>query len=1629
MSKYLDAIALHKQIKQRISEAVESELFVKDKVLSDEIFRQLVEQNDLVSEILVEGSFSAVKHHQRLRDIEFLSDRFIKLLDNNKEFDPDFHPFEHQFATLDATKEMKEDDKPGLVVTAPTGAGKTEAFILPMLEDLLKNPRKSSQKSVRAIILYPMNALVADQNKRLFNYLKGQKKIQMFFYNSETPETKRNGCDEAFDDKCFICSRDEARKYPPDIMITNYSMLEYILSRPNDYPLIGDALRTIVVDEAHLYSGTLAAEVSLLLDRVLFKAGKKSSEILHVATSATISEDMDEQKAFFASFFNKSEESICLIKGEKDPGSTEVKTDILDDIKTFKNIDALINKSSMELYEQFEYSSLFRDLRQKLLENYTLSLNDLCKSVSESLDVSSMLNILTIGAKARKSEFEQPLLPHKLHLQARASQGFSACINPECPDSYSKELGKLHHGTFYGCSTCHSSTLNVVSCTRCKEVLYAGQISQDDKVLFSKIDSRFPDQTKYFSFKESNEPFSMKSDGMKCSSDNAVNTMYLHMECPSCSHDVFRPLTLSDQFMLPLIAETMLIGMPDIDSGISDLFPAKGRRLIAFSDSRNAAARLGPLLTNQHETQMYRYMICQTYFSSMSSDDSFINDLITNIEFTANQIDSAPNEAMKQILQLPLNAMKTQLMTLQSGKPVQQLMVEMQDSPLLEQIFNREVMSNQTLDDQQKWFELNTKANKEDVYYRIAKEMVVPNIKATNIESVGLLTLVYPGIENIKLDPSVNIEFPTISALIEKELEPLKLAFLYLFRKLRAISVGSDEENYKVDLDGLGTYIAYGSKGKRLNDIKMGSNSNLYEFVVNVLASFNFVADEDKVHKFIKVMFDTFVNAANTGQYPWLETKEMETNEESLVTSLRINFKYLSLMSPTNMYLNKLTGHLWGFNVNGVILEECGDGDLELVGKAFLDTESRVSRMRNMYQNKSELMEFGLWAEEHSAQLSSTENRRLQSLFAEGKRNILSATTTLEVGIDIGGLSGVLMANIPPNKANYIQRSGRAGRRNDGSSIVLTYAKARHFDQNSYENFNFYLKKPLRKLTISLEKEKIASRHFNSLLLSLFYTSAFEDNNQKLFNSFKKMGHFLGLDALPLYATNVTNKEFTIEKDTQSIFKRLSVYLTELDTEEIKSQLDVVFERTPINDYDRYKELFIKQIKEVSKAYEKEIQSYIDDWNAASVTTQRNAIRYNLKQKLNESLIQVFANEQILPKYGFPIDVKSLQVISGYTNKEAKPFSFERSGILALSEYAPGSKILAGGRTVVSRGISKHFSGSNLDEAFGERGMYYFCQNGHFFKSTKQHVDECAVKSCGARVGNPNQYLIPEHGFITAASEEITFKLKRPERVGFVEVYTDIDALEKDAKTKSIEYDDFVILYKENATVYGINKGQKQLGFAICSKCGYSESENVNMKNGLVGLSTSFKQHASIYSEYANSRCLDADGYSVWRNQHLAVTMKTDSILIIPKKKIYDENMAQAILNALQLSGCEELGIDEREIGTMLLKDDGVYQLYLYDNLSGGVGYVYDLAYNRWSQWLEKSKERLYVNEKHNEECINGCIKCIVTLNTNKILPRKEAYNYLIGEHEPEDINEGTVQQNIDKPTISREERMRKFSR
>ncbi|WP_198306404.1 DEAD/DEAH box helicase [Arcobacter vandammei] len=1621
MAKYLDAIELSNNLKNRLEEIVLSSISVRDEELQNEL-SEIIKSNDgLISEILVEGAFSAKKHDDILRNIPFLNKKFLDLLDLNKVFNPNFYPFKHQFETLKIVNEMDSNNKPAIVVTAPTGSGKTESFLLPMLNDLVSNPRKSDEKGVRAIILYPMNALVADQNKRLFSYLKGQSNVSMFFYNSETPESKKYATDE-FDDKCFIKTRKEARDNPPDIMITNYSMLEYILARPNDFPLIDNALRTIVVDEAHLYTGTLAAEVSLLLRRVNTKAKVDNSKILYIATTATISDDKQEQQDFFSKFFNK--DNIHRVSGEKEFKEIDATINVDNEIEQFIDISFIISKPNLDLYNEFKGYRVFPKILKILSEKYTIQFSELLKLVSSSIEPKTLLNIFTIGAKARLNDNELPLLPHKLHLQVRSSQGFSVCSNPNCPDSKIKGLGKIHHGTFYNCTTCQSPTLNLIRCSECSEHFYHGKFNDKDTLYLERF---FKDDTKsenshILSFKESSEAIYISKDGKKCSEHDYNNKFYKHSVCPVCSNEEFYGLSVSDQFLIPLVSETMLVNMPEIDKEVNVFLPARGRRLLTFSDSRSEAARLGPLLTMQHETQLFRRLIVETIQNNISKNqDNELREYYQNeIKENELKLSSIDNPIVKQKLVEKINDAKVELSKMSSGLSITDLVDNIKKHPLIGEFFDRERMKEQSAEEREQLsYNKNLDSIKGNVYELLTEAIAIPNEKQVNLESIGLLKF------NFQLDDFDLIRFTNF--MIEKtQLFKILKSIIYLSRQQRAFTIETnyyEVKDYQSNLTGVGKYVAYDAKNKNIFNLKLTSRSSIYKFISSVLRGFEIEDTEENVHTFLEAVFETFLDAAKRDDIRWLEHNRVQTDDGRIVDAFRIVFYELSIEIPQTLYLNTINKTIWQEAINGVVPVKHNIVELKEVTQSDLDADPYFSRYRKMYLNPSKELSMGLWAEEHSAQLAQKENRRLQDLFIQGKRNVLSATTTLEVGIDIGGLSGVLMANVPPNKANYIQRSGRAGRRTDGSSIILTYTKTRHFDQNVFRDFKFYLDKPHKKLTISLEKEKIATRHFNSLMLFKFYENHASSKDALIFDSFKKMGYFVGIYEIPKHTDNPYAK-LDFEMDESSIYNKFIEFLTNFEIiEDDKKAFDEIFKHTSkVLDYQQLIKIFSDQVQAMGTIYINSLKELYGDWNFATNSSHKNAVRYNIKQKHGESLIEIFSNAQVLPKYGFPIDIKTLQVINA-----PKMFELSRGSFLALSEYAPGSKILAGGMLIESKGISKHFTGENLDEAFGEKGFTYLCDKGHFFTSPYIKVHECSMSGCKGVVKPASNYLMPEHGYITAASDKLSYRAGSPEKVGRLEIHSAIHtSSENDI---NFSYDDFSIIYKEKALIYGVNRGNKGLGFAICTKCGYTESEIEKVNTGSYDkLPTSFKKHSSIYSESSANICLETSP-TIWRNHNLIAKMITDAIMIIPKRDIKDINIAQTLANAMQLSGAEELGIDEREINALIQEVDGKLSILIYDNQSGGVGYVYDLAKNRWNDWLEKTRQRLFIDEKHNEECLNGCIKCVVTMNTSEPLPRRETLDYLESKTIPKNEDIKIVKKKNIKKEISKEDRMKRFKK
>jgi hypothetical protein len=199
-------------------------------------------------------------------------------------------PYLHQVQAWRRLTTFNQEAQPTLITTG-TGSGKTEAFLVPVL-DHCRRQRATNKAGVKAVLLYPMNALATDQAIRLNDFLARPelKGVTAGLYIGETPDTTY---------RRVMTERSEIRRERPDILITNYKMLDLLLQRGDDLPLWRDAdIAYVVVDEFHTYDGAQGTDVAMLLRRLAAatghsRPGKPLGKICPVATSATLGEGSD----------------------------------------------------------------------------------------------------------------------------------------------------------------------------------------------------------------------------------------------------------------------------------------------------------------------------------------------------------------------------------------------------------------------------------------------------------------------------------------------------------------------------------------------------------------------------------------------------------------------------------------------------------------------------------------------------------------------------------------------------------------------------------------------------------------------------------------------------------------------------------------------------------------------------------------------------------------------------------------------------------------------------------------------------------------------------------------------------------------------------------------------------------------------------------------------------------------------------------------------------------------------------------------------------------------------------------------------------------------------------------------
>ena len=257
-----------------------------------------------------------------------------------------FAPYEHQYQCWKTLLQEKtaDEDPTSICITTGTGSGKTECFMMPLVKDLIDNKQTDQ---VQALFLYPLNALMEDQKERLEELLEGTD-LTYTVFNGDLPEQEPadndysdnarqvrrriqqiRGWDEEKQEykfKHLLYTRKQVRKTPPNILLTNPTMLEYILLRAKDASLTNPdlkSLRWVAIDETHTYTGAGAAELAMLLRRVLLAFNVPANTIRFATSSATFGngtnpeEDERRLKEFIGGITGLQLDHIKIIGGKR----------------------------------------------------------------------------------------------------------------------------------------------------------------------------------------------------------------------------------------------------------------------------------------------------------------------------------------------------------------------------------------------------------------------------------------------------------------------------------------------------------------------------------------------------------------------------------------------------------------------------------------------------------------------------------------------------------------------------------------------------------------------------------------------------------------------------------------------------------------------------------------------------------------------------------------------------------------------------------------------------------------------------------------------------------------------------------------------------------------------------------------------------------------------------------------------------------------------------------------------------------------------------------------------------------------------------------------------------------------
>jgi hypothetical protein len=634
------------------------------------------------------------------------------------------------------------------------------------------------------------------------------------------------------------------------------------------------------------------------------------------------------------------------------------------------------------------------------------------------------------------------------------------------------------------------------------------------------------------------------------------------------------------------------------------------------------------------------------------------------------------------------------------------------------------------------------------------------------------------------------------------------------------------------------------------------------------------------------------------------------------------------------------------FSIRGICPAIGCDGELEQFVPPAADHDP--DHYRNIYRS---MYAVPLRSLEHTAQWANTEAARIQQEFIRGQVNVLSCSTTFELGVDVGELQAVMLRNMPPSTANYLQRAGRAGRRSGAAALVVTYAQRRSHDLTRFAEPEVMIAGQVRAPYIPLENERIDRRHAHSIAMAAFFWWLFETTGR----IDRSAGEFfLGLDGNEPTARLV---ETFLTPVPEEVARSLSRVLPP----EVAKAIDV--------DGGSWVGVLLDLLEEVRRELEDDV-ALLNKLAEDAWSSKREflATRYRrvAKTLTGRRLLDILATRNVLPKYGFPVDTVSLRTEFG---DGPRNIDLSRDLSQAIHEYAPDATVVAGGQLITSRGIYR-MAGRDLEEF-----KYHVCDRcgayRHGVEDAPVDCHKCGQVSATA----PRTNTIPTYGFI--ADPKTTRPGSRPpERSWSGATHVLKESADATSALHKFTGGDLTIRVGPRGELIAVADGPRGLGYWICEWCGHGAAVAENLKKP--------PKHDNPMT---GKPC---EGFR--RVLDLAHRYETDILtLSAPTSLGTNKEALLSVLYAVVEAACDSLEIARDDIGGSLTPTSAdAWSLALFDRVPGGAGHVLNIAANI-DEVLRVALQRVSVCECGPETSCYGCLRSYANQREHELLSRGAA--------------------------------------